>query len=213
MGLAFAVLMPTAALIIRHGNSMEWYITTQMISYLLALIGSGLGIWMSMASGQLYTFYHPKLGMIMLILLLPQPLIGSPQRQQNLPHGMRTFLQSWHIWCGRLMILIGFVNGPLGIVLSHFGTDQENRAPERFLDAFEFVYIFYSAVFLTMYLISLTKGLAQRVWQPSSGLGGSASESDVKLEHIQAPEVYAGADRDNIRLSGIPIAVPAPNPA
>lgn len=93
-----------------------------------------MGIWLvrtlSYGSNSLWSDPHPKLGMAILFLAFFQPIFGLihhriyKKRAQNTKAGRptkppgRTPVGYLHLWLGRLLIVLGMVNGGLGLRLA-----------------------------------------------------------------------------------------------
>lgn len=61
------------------------------------------------------TGYHPIIGIIVFILLLVQPSLGLLHHRNFKAVQKRTLPSYLHLWNGRVAILLGIVNGGLGL--------------------------------------------------------------------------------------------------
>ncbi|MCJ1358085.1 MAG: hypothetical protein MMC33_008083 [Icmadophila ericetorum] len=130
MSLAFLIFFPFGALTVRvlSFNHMVWvHAGTQVVALAIATAGVGLGIWIAITTQQL-DMVHPIIGLVVFALLvLFQPIGGllhhliirkSVERSQ-------TFIGESHKWLGRVLILLGAINGGLGLQLSANTTGGE----------------------------------------------------------------------------------------
>ena len=62
--------------------------------------------------------YHPVLGIIVVLLLLIQPILGLVHHYIYKRQHARTLWATTHVWFGRIVITLGIVNGGLGLKLS-----------------------------------------------------------------------------------------------
>ncbi|KAI9040171.1 cytochrome b561 domain-containing protein [Aspergillus affinis] len=120
MGLAFTVMMPLGVLVIRflRVKGTIWiHAVWQMLSWILMLAGLATGIRVGKIVDRLHNNAHTILGTIVVVLLLLQPFIGLIHhfrfRKARAP-GKWTRL---HVWYGRVLILLGIINGGLGLKL------------------------------------------------------------------------------------------------
>lgn len=82
---------------------------------LMTLAGFGCGIYLAYETGQLKTA-HPILGIIVVgVLVLFQPAMGWLQHWGFLRTGGRTVWGVCHRWLGRGVIVVGVVNGGIGL--------------------------------------------------------------------------------------------------
>ncbi|KAJ4423167.1 hypothetical protein N0V82_002161 [Gnomoniopsis sp. IMI 355080] len=62
--------------------------------------------------------YHPIIGIVILALLLIQPVLGWLHHRQFKIYKRRTTVSYLHLFNGRLLIIMGIVNGALGLRVS-----------------------------------------------------------------------------------------------
>ena len=129
MGAAFVLFMPLGVFLIRLTSSKNtiWYhASIQMFAYLVALAGFGLGAWMATETHQWDADNgHPVLGTIIIALLLLQPVLGYVHHLIYVKEHKRTGWIIGHIWYGRMLIVLAFINGGLGLQLSGNTTKGE----------------------------------------------------------------------------------------
>lgn len=117
---AFLVLFPTGGILIRVASftGLVWvHAALQIIAYLIYIVAFGLGIWIAVNGGYI-TQAHPIIGIVLFIILLVQPLAGWLHHRNFKKYGRRTTPSYWHIGIGRIAIILGMVNGGLGLQLA-----------------------------------------------------------------------------------------------
>lgn len=70
-------------------------------------------------SFQFWKNTHTKMGTIVCALLGLQPILGWAHHQYFLKHQQRGIISHTHIWYGRILIVLGIVNGGLGLELAN----------------------------------------------------------------------------------------------
>ncbi|PLB50662.1 hypothetical protein P170DRAFT_445933 [Aspergillus steynii IBT 23096] len=128
MSLAFTVMMPLGVFAIRflRVKGTIWiHVVWQLLSWILMLAGLATGIRVGKILDRLHNNAHTILGTIVVVLLLFQPFIGLIHhfrfRKTQKP-GKWTRL---HVWYGRVLILLGIINGGLGLELAANTTGGE----------------------------------------------------------------------------------------
>ena len=89
----------------------------QIFGLLLYTAAFGIGIWMTR---NFYTLNdaHPLIGIVLFALLAFQPMLGFLHHVFFKRHNARTIWSYGHIWFGRIAIILGIVNGGLGLGLA-----------------------------------------------------------------------------------------------
>ena len=123
MGLAFALLFPSGAILIRVLSfpGLVWvHAGLQILAYALAIAGMGLGIYIAIWPSQVHYIdsYHPIIGLVVVCLLAFQPILGLVHHYLYKKQHIRTFWATAHVWFGRVVITLGIINGGLGLKLS-----------------------------------------------------------------------------------------------
>ncbi|MCJ1472585.1 hypothetical protein MMC13_001234 [Lambiella insularis] len=120
MGLACLVFFPFGALSIRFLSvkGTVWiHATAQLFAYTLAVVGTGIGIWLAVTEGALSST-HPIIGLAVLSALFLQPFLGLLHHFVYRRTKRRTLWAVAHVWWGRAFILLGAINGAPGLKLS-----------------------------------------------------------------------------------------------
>jgi len=129
-GIAFVGLFPIGAILIRLASfkGLVWvHAAIQALGYVLYIAAFGLGLWM-WTSAPLQGHIHPIIGCVIFGVLLLQPLTGLlhhrffVKRAKNVAAGenvtSRTLSSHIHIFSGRVAVILGIINGGLGLWLA-----------------------------------------------------------------------------------------------
>jgi hypothetical protein len=142
-------------------NVLAVHIATQIFSWLLFLTAFGLGLYYAI-TGNYMSEAHPIIGIVLVALLLVQPIAGWLHHRQFLRTGQRSAVSHGHIWIGRIAIVLGMINGGLGLQLA--------SAQNRYIIAYSVV----AGVFGISYLVSIVVGEMARSRRTS--IAGSQHE-------------------------------------
>lgn len=118
--LAFLALFPTGGILIRIASftGLIWvHAACQLLGYMIYIIAFGLGIYYA-TEMDLTSNSHPIIGIALFILLLIQPLSGLLHHKLFKKHETRTAWSYGHLSIGRIAIVLGIINGGLGIRLA-----------------------------------------------------------------------------------------------
>ncbi|KAG8674523.1 hypothetical protein FPOAC2_00548 [Fusarium poae] len=107
-----AVLMPMLGKWIIHAG---W----QVVMLLLMWAGFGLGYVYARDGGYWGKQAHTRMGTAVCALITLQPILGYMHHRYFLSHGGRGIISHVHIWFGRALMIIGIVNGGLGLQLAN----------------------------------------------------------------------------------------------
>lgn len=122
--LAFVFLFPLGGILIRLGSfpCLIWvHAGIQLFAWLLFITAFGLGLYYGKTNNYMKEA-HPIIGIVLLIILLLQPLIGWLHHKRFVQTGGRSAFSYSHIWVGRIAIILGMINGGLGLKLSSVRT-------------------------------------------------------------------------------------------
>ena len=118
--IVFLVLFPIGAMVVRiPGLNLPIWVHAgiQIFTYCCFIAAAGLGIYLA-KNLSLLTNHHPIIGMTLLGLLFFQPFFGMLHHSAYKKKQKRTVISQVHIWEGRLTIVLGMINGGLGIQLA-----------------------------------------------------------------------------------------------
>ncbi|KAH0536468.1 hypothetical protein FGG08_006649 [Glutinoglossum americanum] len=117
---SFVVLLPLGVLFLRAFQKVKLHSINQNITVVIILIGGGMGIYLSTMFNLTRSFStgHQILGLILMGLIVVQSVLGFLHHRAYLRTQRRTVVSHAHIWHGRLVILLGILNGFLGLHLA-----------------------------------------------------------------------------------------------
>jgi hypothetical protein len=118
--LAFVILFPSGAIAIRLATfpGIVWiHAAFQVFAYIVYIAAFGLGVYLATEMGLLNS-YHPIIGIVVLVALFFQPILGYLHHALFKKHNHRTLWSYGHIWLGRIAITLGIINGGLGLKLA-----------------------------------------------------------------------------------------------
>ncbi|KAF4124018.1 integral membrane protein [Geosmithia morbida] len=118
MSVAFLILYPLGAMVMPLFGKWIAHSAVQMVAYLAMWAGFSLGIVISHGL-PLFSSPHKGLGVILVALLGLQPAFGWLHHRHFLKNRRRGLVSHVHIWYGRALVLVGMVNGGLGLQMAH----------------------------------------------------------------------------------------------
>ncbi|KAK2760332.1 hypothetical protein FQN54_002400 [Arachnomyces sp. PD_36] len=121
MGVAFVIILPLGAILVRllKFKGAVWvHVACQLIGWVLMLAGLATGIKVGKILDRLHNNGHTILGTIVVVLLLLQPFIGFIHHRRFMATQKRTAWTHLHVWYGRVLIILGMINGGLGLKLA-----------------------------------------------------------------------------------------------
>lgn len=134
--------------------------------------------------------YHPIIGIVILALLLIQPALGWFHHRQFKIHQRRTTVSYLHLLNGRLLIILGIVNGGLGLKVA--------RASDMIKLAYTIVAAILGGAWLVMTVLSeVRKSRGKDIW----GTGRTKNNGkSVRMGRIdKAVRAEAESERDSYR--------------
>ncbi|TIA60952.1 hypothetical protein D6C76_10235 [Aureobasidium pullulans] len=150
MCLAFVIVFPLGALLLRLLSVRVHYLV-QLTASLLVLVGLGTGIYVSMEYNKTQTYMtaHQIIGLILFAGVAIQLLLGSIHHVIFKRTRKSTRLGKIHLYLGPMILVLGIVNAPLGLIL---GQQKQYNVPYAILVAVLAVlfcvargYLFWSA--------------------------------------------------------------------
>jgi hypothetical protein len=127
--LAFVILFPSGAIAIRLASfpGIVWlHAAFQVFAYLVYIAAFGLGVYLA-TQLNLLNNYHPIIGIVVMVVLFFQPILGFMHHALFKKYSHRTIWSYAHIWVGRLAITLGIINGGLGLKLAD-GMNMSSRS-------------------------------------------------------------------------------------
>lgn len=151
--LAFVVLFPAGGILIRIANftGLVWiHAGLQMVGYLVYIVAFAMGVYLATHLNYM-SRAHPIIGIALLVVLFFQPILGFLHHRMFKRSGRRTLWSYAHLFHGRFAILLGMVNGGLGIQLANTASSAARIA-----------YAIIVAVIAVIYIAAVVKGEMQR---------------------------------------------------
>ncbi|KAF2824670.1 CBD9-like protein, partial [Ophiobolus disseminans] len=185
--LAFVIFFPAGAIAIRLASfpGMIWiHAAFQVFAYIVYIIGVGLGVYLA-KDMNLTDNYHPVIGIVVLIAIFFQPILGWLHHSLFKKYQHRTLWSYAHIWLGRVAITVGIINGGLGLRLA----DSMNMSSKGGMIAY-----------------GVIAGFMWLAWVAASWIG----ERRRMIANRNAPPKYTKSPRqgsDNSELIEVPPAV------
>jgi hypothetical protein len=118
--LAFVILFPMGSIAIRLASfpGIIWiHAAFQIFAYIVYIAGFGLGVYLA-KDLNLMSQSHPIIGIVVLLVLFVQPILGWMHHTMFRKYAHRTLWSYAHIWVGRIAITVGILNGGLGLKLA-----------------------------------------------------------------------------------------------
>ncbi|KAH7308486.1 hypothetical protein B0I35DRAFT_398837 [Stachybotrys elegans] len=118
MTIVFVVLYPLGALLMPLLR--RWYLhsTSQLIAYGFMWIGVVLGVLRGQQVGYIGTTAHTCIGLVVISLLAFQPILGWLHHRNFSNQQADNAIRRIHVWGGRALMMMGIVNGGLGLQLA-----------------------------------------------------------------------------------------------
>lgn len=118
--LAFVAIFPLGAILVRLArfSGLAWiHGGLQLFGYVLFIAAAGLGIYMANASDRSGD-PHAIIGVLLFVVFFFMPIVGTIHHRVYKKVGKRTLWSYAHIFTGRAGIILGLVNGGLGLRLA-----------------------------------------------------------------------------------------------
>ena len=119
-GIAFVAIFPIGAILVRLANmkGLAWiHGGLQIFGYIIFIAAAGLGIYIATSTDSL-SEPHAGIGLLLLVVLFFMPIVGAIHHKMYKRVQKRTFLSYGHIFTGRAGIILGMINGGLGLQLA-----------------------------------------------------------------------------------------------
>lgn len=138
----------------------------QFLAFLGMWAGFGIGYTVASRNGVLFADKHTRLGVIVCALMGIQPVLGWLHHLQYVKTQRRGAFSYVHIWYGRGLMILGIVNGGLGL--------QAANPSTRFIVAYSVI----AGITSIIYTASITVGMSKRRKQSAEKRTDSPSVSD-----------------------------------
>ena len=126
MTFAIGLFLPIGATIIQvvpwQKKVTRLHLPLQAFALTMLVSGMGVGIYLGVVTDKI-DYYHPIIGFIVVGgLLLFQPLMGLYSHLYFCRTGAKSYIAYIHRWFGRIMVILGIINGGLGFMLAGIGS-------------------------------------------------------------------------------------------
>ncbi|KAH7163008.1 hypothetical protein B0J13DRAFT_26833 [Dactylonectria estremocensis] len=118
MAIVFVIAYPIGAIVMPTLGNWLIHAGWQTLAFLGMWAGFALGYVVARDDGYWWNNTHTKMGTIVCALLGLQPVLGWAHHQYFLKHQQRGLISHGHIWYGRVLMVLGIVNGGLGLQLA-----------------------------------------------------------------------------------------------
>ncbi|KAI1165582.1 hypothetical protein F5B18DRAFT_610236 [Nemania serpens] len=120
MILAFVGVWPFGILVLRVGGSVRWHAINQAVAFGLVVIGAIIGfvISTSYTRSSKFNTAHQIVGIFVFIFVIAQLVLGYLHHRIYKKTQQPTKMAPIHVWLGRVVILLGIVNGFTGFPLA-----------------------------------------------------------------------------------------------
>ncbi|KAK3721553.1 DOMON domain-containing protein frrs1L [Vermiconidia calcicola] len=126
MGIAFVLVFPLGAWIVRLSKVTVWvHASIQLLGWMMMLAGLALGIRLGRLTDLPSNNAHTILGTLVVLFLFFQPLLGYVHHLRFRKLQKQTKWTLMHTWNGRVAVLLGMLNGGLGLRLANNTTSGE----------------------------------------------------------------------------------------
>ena len=118
--LAFVAFFPIGGILIRLASftGLVWvHALIQVVAYLIYIAAFGIGVWMA-SNMQYLSTAHAIIGIVLFVILFAQPILGLVHHRAFKKYGQRSWSSYAHLTIGRVAILLGIINGGLGLRLA-----------------------------------------------------------------------------------------------
>jgi hypothetical protein len=180
MAVVFVLAYPLGAVAMPLIGNWLIHAGWQAVAFIGTWIGFGVGYVLAQDDGEWWNNTHVKLGTIVCVLLVIQPILGWLHHLHFLKHRERGLVSHAHIWYGRVLMVIGIVNGGLGLQLA--------SAPS----ALNVAYAIVSAAVSILYIAGAILGAVRRKKNnPKQRLISSSTEQEDESEGYELRSRYA----------------------
>ncbi|KAI1755118.1 iron reductase domain protein [Xylaria castorea] len=118
MSIVMVVLYPIGSILMPLFCNWVLHAVWQMIAFIAMWAAFALGIILSQRTGINFSEHHTILGTVVVALFGVQPIGGYIQHRYWLKHEKRGLVSHGHVWYGRILMILGIINGGLGLQLA-----------------------------------------------------------------------------------------------
>ncbi|KAI1133174.1 iron reductase domain protein [Nemania abortiva] len=118
MSIVMVVLYPIGSILMPLLGNWTLHAIWQIGSFLAMWAGFAIGVILSQRTEVNFTDNHTVLGTVVVALFGVQPIGGYLHHLHYIKHQSRGLVSHGHIWYGRILMVLGIVNGGLGFQLA-----------------------------------------------------------------------------------------------
>ncbi|CCF35780.1 integral membrane protein [Colletotrichum higginsianum] len=118
MSIVFIFLYPVGAILMPLLGKWMAHAAWQSVAFLLMWAGFGTGYVYARDNGYLFAQTHTLLGTVVVAMLAIQPFLGVAHHKYYKQNQARGIVSHAHIWYGRALMVLGIINGGLGLELA-----------------------------------------------------------------------------------------------
>ncbi|EQL02422.1 hypothetical protein G6O67_001750 [Ophiocordyceps sinensis] len=118
MAVIFLIGYPLGSTVMPLVGNWILHASWQMLVFLGMWAGFAIGYIISERAGYFFAGTHTRLGLIVCALLGLQPVFGWLHHIRFVKHRNRGVISHVHIWYGRALMVLGIVNGGLGLKIA-----------------------------------------------------------------------------------------------
>ncbi|KAI0152030.1 putative iron reductase domain protein [Hypoxylon sp. NC0597] len=153
MAIVMVLMYPLGSALMPLFGKWMLHASWQFLAFLLMWAGFGLGIVASQRIRLDFNSTHTILGTVVVCLMVVQPVLGWLHHKYFMKHQKRGVVSHAHVWYGRALLIMGVVNGGLGLKLA-----DASRT-------FFIVYVVLAAIIFAIYIAAAIFGESQRYRQ------------------------------------------------
>ncbi|KAI1119664.1 iron reductase domain protein [Nemania sp. NC0429] len=118
MSIVMIVLYPLGSILMPLSGNWVLHAIWQSVAFLAMWAAFALGVVLAQRTGYNFQESHTLLGTVVVALFGVQPFGGYLHHRYYVKYQKRGLVSYGHIWYGRVLILLGIVNGGLGLQLA-----------------------------------------------------------------------------------------------
>ncbi|KAG6002000.1 hypothetical protein E4U21_003584 [Claviceps maximensis] len=117
--LAHGIIMTAVFVLIYPAGSLLTPLFNKWFLHSMSQIVGFVCMWIAFVLGHVYARMQARLGTMVVSLLAIQPLLGYLHHRIYTAHQSNSLVHHVHVWYGRSLMLLGVINGGLGLQLAH----------------------------------------------------------------------------------------------
>ncbi|KAJ6446070.1 DOMON domain-containingprotein [Purpureocillium lavendulum] len=195
MTIVFVVGFPIGAMLSPFVGSWVIHASWQTFIFLGMWAGFALGIVICGRLGFFFQNTHTQLGVFVVSLMGLQPILGFLHHMYYMKHRSRGVISYLHIWYGRALIILGVINGGLGLQLA--------GNPQPFVNAYIAVAAIVAAAYLALSAFAFCR-VKKRVRNGQSGTDFVQELYLKELKAYKAPPVKESDSEGQVQTFAMP---------